>query len=124
MINGAYSSFWIPPSTSIPGRMGLLITAYLVLTNMSTSAQEFEASIFTAMDAWFVACRLLVGAALFEFALLIKILSRANNVHPQHQSVNCEVEGKCRMYDRIAFWAFSSSFILFALIYLIICMAH
>ena len=62
--------------------MGLHITAFLVLTNMSTSAQEFDASIFAAMDAWFVAFRLLVVAALFEFALLIKLFSNENKVHP------------------------------------------
>ena len=71
--------------------MALLITAYLVLTNMSTSTQEFDASVFTAMDAWFVFCRLLVGAALFEFALLIKLLSRVDNVHPQHQVDKFEI---------------------------------
>ena len=119
-----YFSFWIPPSSSIPGRMGLLITAYLVLTNMSTSTQEFDASIFTAMDAWFVACRLLVGAALFEFALLIKLISNENKIHPQQYGIQYEIDDRCRLYDKITFWAFSSSFILFAFVYGVICMSH
>ena len=76
------------------------------------------------MDAWFVFCRLLVGAALFEFALLIKLLSRVDNVHPQHQVDKCEINNKCRVYDKIAFWAFSSLFILFSLVYFIVCMTH
>ena len=103
--------------------MGLLITAYLVLTNMSTSTQEFDATIFTAMDAWFVACRLVVGAALFEFALLIKILSRVDKVNPNHD-IKGEIDNKCRKYDKVAFWAFSSLFILFALVYGVVCMSH
>ena len=104
--------------------MGLLITAYLVLTNMSASTQEFDASVFTAMDAWFVACRLLVGAALLEFALLIKIFSTVDKVNPNHHDINGEIDAKCRKYDKVAFWAFSSSFILFALVYGVICMSH
>ena len=40
--------------------MALLITAYLILTNMSASAKDSAGSVFTAMDAWFYACRILV----------------------------------------------------------------
>ena len=100
--------------------MGLLITTYLVLTNMSASTDEFDASVFTAMDAWFVACRLLVGAALFEFAMLIKIFSTIDKVNPNHHDIKGEIDEKCRKYDKVAFWAFSSSFILFALVYVVI----
>ena len=92
--------------------MGLLITAYLILTNMSISNHEFEASVFTAMDAWFVACRLLVGGALFEFALVIKLSTRAK-VDQQQYSARIQIDDKYRLYDSIAFWAFSSVFIIF-----------
>ena len=102
--------------------MALLITAYLVLTNMSAPDQEFDA--FTAMDAWFVACRLIVGATLFEFALLIKILSSSDSPHPKMQGEKYDVEDKCKLYDRRAFVIFSSSFVLFAVIYFAVCMAH
>jgi hypothetical protein len=53
--------------------MGLLVTSYLVLTNMSSAAQTFEARVFTAMDGWFYCCKLLVIGALFEFAYLLKL---------------------------------------------------
>ena len=104
--------------------MALLITAYLVLTNMSAPDQEFDA--FTAMDAWFVACRLIVGALSwsFEFALLIKILSSSDSPRPKMQGEKYDVEDKCKLYDRRAFVIFSSSFVLFAVIYFAVCMAH
>ena len=73
-------SFWIPTDASIPGRMALLITAYLILTNMATSQHgnmAFDAKVFSAMDAWFYACRFFVGAAMLQFAMVIK-LSWAN----------------------------------------------
>ena len=103
--------------------MALLITAYLILTNMSISNHEFEASVFTAMDAWFVACRLLVGGALFEFALLIKLTTKAK-VDPQQRSARGEIDDKHRLYDSIAFWAFSSVFILFTFVYGGVCIFH
>ena len=62
----------IPPTMIISGRMGLLITAYLVLTNMSAAAMSFNAPVFTAIDAWFYICKLIVIAALFEFALILR----------------------------------------------------
>ena len=77
--------------------MGLLITVYLILTNMSISNHEFEASVFTAMDAWFVACRLLVGGALLEFALLIKLTTKAK-VGPQQMYGKSEIDDKYRRY--------------------------
>ena len=36
----------------ITGRLGLLITAYLVLTNMTAAAMSFNSPVFTAIDAW------------------------------------------------------------------------
>ena len=101
--------------------MGLLITAYLILTNMSISNHEFEASVFTAMDAWFVVCRLLVGGALFEFALLIKLSLK---VDQKQNDIRGEFEKQCRVYDKIAFRAFNSALILFTLAYGIVCMSH
>ena len=45
-------SFWIP-STSIPGRMGLLVTSYLVLINIAAgNSDRYRLDAFTAVDAW------------------------------------------------------------------------
>ena len=78
-------SFWVPPA-SIPGRTALLITTYLVLTNMSSAAMSFNAPVFTAMDVWFYACKMIVVAAIFEFAAILKILNSSkgsftNDIH-------------------------------------------
>jgi hypothetical protein len=70
-------SFWIS-ATSVPGRMGLLITTYLVLTNMSAGATPFKAQVFTAMDAWLYGCKLLNIGALFEYAFLLRMIKVAS----------------------------------------------
>jgi hypothetical protein len=53
--------------------MGLLITSYLILTNMSATALTFHVASFTAMDAWLYICKLVVIAALFEYAWLLRM---------------------------------------------------
>ncbi len=51
--------------------MGLLITSYLVLTNISAATHDIR--VFTAMDFWLYTCKLLIIAAIMEFAWLLKI---------------------------------------------------
>ena len=57
----------------VTGRLGLLVTAYLVLTNMTAAAMSFNSPVFTAIDAWFYFCKLIVIAAVFEFAAILRI---------------------------------------------------
>ena len=106
--------------------MGLLITAYLILTNMSTSAKAFDAKVFTAMDAWFYACRFFVGAALFEFAMVIKLISKLPTGGEQEESSteSTLAYDRYRVYDSLAFWIFGATFIVFCFVYGGICFSH
>ena len=66
-------SFWIP-STSIPGRMGLLVTSYLVLINIAAgNSDRYRLDAFTAVDAWLYGCKILVTLAIFEYAWILKM---------------------------------------------------
>ena len=119
-------SFWIPTDASIPGRMALLITAYLILTNMATSQHgnmAFDAKVFSAMDAWFYACRFFVGAALLQFAMVIKLVSRlpSESDLEEHRQGTTSASKRCRIYDRFAFWIFSLTFVVFCFAYGAIC---
>ena len=112
--------------------MGLLITAYLILTNMATSSRVFGAKVFTAMDAWFYTCRFFVGAALFEFAMIIKLTSKVpatrNTMVVIEQEITSTTDrsanDRCRLYDNYAFWIFSLTFLAFCLAYGIVCLSH
>ena len=108
--------FWIAPSASIAGRMGLIITAYLILTNMSTSA-HIDLPTFTAMDIWFYACRFLVGGAILEFLFVLRKSSEASNVikvNPGPQKMLMQKqrspEEQSARYDRNAFIIFNAVF--------------
>ncbi len=53
--------------------MGLLVTSYLVLTNMGTSAKPFKTQVFTALDAWLYTCKLMVIGAIMEYGWILKM---------------------------------------------------
>ena len=134
----AFVSFWVPPA-SIPGRMALLITTYLVLTNMSSSAMSFNAPVFTAMDVWFYVCKMTVVAAIFEFAAILKILN-SSKTSPQKMNSNkpreafldqkremeesgkARLEARCRKIDNFAFFAFNAGFVAFSGTYGLFCL--
>ncbi len=53
--------------------MALLITSYLVLTNMHAS----KYTVFTAIDGWMYVCKVFVIAAMLEFAWLLRLMKKA-----------------------------------------------
>ena len=120
-------SFWISPSASIPGRMALLITAYLILTNMSTSAHEFDTSDFTAMDIWYIFCRCMVAVALIESVLVMRIGRRNQTVmNPRVESMETPrpAEERIGIYDYYSFIIANTIFVAFCAVYLAVCFSH
>ena len=87
---------------------------------MSASV-KFDGSVFTAMHIWFYACRLLVCGALLEFAWVLKKLSGGprKTVAPNH-----EREDNIHCYDFYAFIVFISLFIVFCVIYGVVCLSQ
>ena len=105
--------------------MALLITSFLILTNMSASVVEFDGSaVFTAMHAWFYACRLLVGGALLQFAWVIKKFSGVPKKAKVARSDQTKKEDKLCRYDYYAFIVFNALFIVFCVVYGVICLSH
>ena len=114
----------------VTGRLGLLITAYLVLTNMTTAAMSFNSPVFTAIDAWFYACKLIIIAAVFEFAAILKIMNS-----PPSVNISADIEAfqtddlaelhkrrvRSRKVDANAFLCFNILFALFCIIYGVVC---
>ena len=112
----------------VTGRLGLLITAYLVLTNMTTAAMSFNSPVFTAIDAWFYACKLIIIAAVFEFAAILKIMNSVVTISTDIDAFqNNDIAGldnrkvRSRQVDANAFMVFNIIFALFYIIYGVVC---
>ena len=70
----SWISFLIPMDV-IPGRMGLLVTLFLVLVNIfnTVTTNTPKAEGLTAIEAWMLACILFVCGALFEWVSVLNM---------------------------------------------------
>ena len=91
----SWVSFLIPPEV-VPGRMALLITLFLVLTNIFNTITNISPNVegMTAISSWMIACMFFVFLALLEYALILYFLL----VSQPHISVG---DGKIESFDTI-----------------------
>ena len=77
LVSFSWISFWIPPEI-IPGRMGLLVTIYLVLANIGNGARANAPTQGkeTVIDLWLQICQAFDALALFEYAFLLFAIRR------------------------------------------------
>lgn len=70
-------SFLISPDV-VPGRMALLITIFLVLTNIGNSSRENSPTQgeATVIDLWLQSCQVFVSLALCEYGFLLYIIRK------------------------------------------------
>merc|ERR1740136_79540 len=73
----SWVSFLIKPEV-VPGRMGLLVTLFLVLINIFNSVRENApiSSRLNAIDLYLVVCIFLVFGALMEYAVILLMLKK------------------------------------------------
>ena len=71
------------PFLSVPGRMALLVTLFLVLVNIfnSVTANAPKAEGLTAVETWVVMCILHVFCVLAEYAIILKIIQIEKRKH-------------------------------------------
>ena len=71
----SWSSFLIPPEV-VPGRMALLVTLFLVLTNIFNTITNISPNVegMTAISSWMIACMFFVFGALLGYAGLLYFL--------------------------------------------------
>ena len=71
----SWASFTIPPEV-VPGRMCLLATLFLALTNIFNTITNTSPNVdgTTAMKSWMIACILFVFFALLEYASILYFL--------------------------------------------------
>ena len=114
-------SFKIPPE-SVPGRLGLLVTAFLVLVNISASGQAgavVGTNVFTSLDLWLMVCKFVVAAEIFEYAVLLRLMrvGFANAKVGQNGSRKVEMEERCTKIDARCFYGMIISYVTFTVMY-------
>ena len=127
-------SFKIPPD-SVPGRMGLLVTCFLVIVNISGSHNEGInaggiSNAFTALDLWITVCEAVVSLGIVEYAFILNAvregefevpLSRfckaRNKVNPKRSPGEVDINKECDKIDRACFRGLLTAFLAFASIY-------
>ncbi len=90
--------------------------------------------VFTALDAWLYVCKFFIILGLLEFAWLLKIMKSGRNRGSNKSADNelkseawsagrtsnmskCDVDGKCRVIDYWAFYAYNGLYLVFCLGY-------
>ena len=97
-----YLSLYIPPD-SIPGRIAIAMTTILTLTAMFSGVRGSvpQVSYISYLDIWMVICLIFVNAFMFEFVLVVHLISIDMEIFSQ------VVERKCRVLFPILFIIFN-----------------
>jgi len=137
----SWVSFLISPSV-VPGRMGLLVTLFLVLTNMFNTINTVSPTVegMTSISIWLLSCILFVAGAVAEYAVIL-YLKRALDCSPPLTGTELgsrtitmnkdkfdqwlvslgekvpKTEADIARVDKMALIIFSSSFMVFNLLY-------
>jgi len=137
----SWVSFLVSPSV-VPGRMGLLVTLFLVLTNMFNTINTESPTVegLTSISIWLLSCIVFVAAAVTEYAGILYLKRNLECSPPVTDSELCsrtvtmnkdkfglwvvsladklpKTEADIAKLDKTALFIFSSSFIIFNMFY-------
>ena len=84
----SWVSFVIPPEV-VPGRMALLVTLFLVLTNIFNTITNVSPNVegMNAIASWMIACMFFVFLALLEYAAILYFLLVSINDQEKYKVV-------------------------------------
>ena len=107
-------SFLIPPEM-VPGRMALLVTLFLVLTEIYTNIanQSPVSNSINQLSVWMIACIFFVFGALMEYAALLFVRYRSY-IDPDVAFKN---SGLMKTIDLFSFTTFPVMFVIFNVMY-------
>ena len=134
MVSISFMSFSI---TSVPGRLSILVTSYLVLTNVSAFAIDPKSPdnyTLTALGIWYTACKIFVTLGIAEYATVLYLIRREKKRQAgvaaaasqngsktnTKQAWKANVVEDCYLYS----WLDDLSWALFSGLYLTFCLAY
>ena len=114
-----YFSFLVPPDC-YPGRLGFLLTIFLVLVNMFMGILYIVPMTdgINFMALWLLTCIFFVFAALLEYAIILSHKGiMANKIEDRGSHTNNLLEKSILYLDRYALICFPLAFFLFLIIF-------
>ena len=120
--------FFIPPE-AIPGRIGLLVTAFLVLVSLASTHTFYSPghNVFTALDFWIISCEVFLSVEIFQYAVLLRMMRRSKIKSGGRGSSSSSSSSRnmpsksmhrlCTKIDRICFWIVLVTYLLFCAVY-------
>merc|ERR1712008_423919 len=92
-------SFLINPDV-IPGRMGMIVTLYLISANVYNSVEGPSSRGFSNIELWMVGAQFPILLALFEYGFILYLKKTARKVEDHNQKMDID-DSKPDISDRI-----------------------
>ena len=68
----------------MPARLGLLVTTYLIATNIYCAVEVPDVRGFCFIDTWMIGIQLTILLAIFEYAIVLSLIRSRSKLEKQH----------------------------------------
>ena len=111
------SSFFIKPEV-VPGRMGLIVTLFLILINTYKSVNAPQARGFSFIEIWYIGIQIPIVFAFLEYAIILAS-TRKYGLERELKLGNqlIRVQEILSIVDQVSFWISVLYLVIFNLIY-------
>ena len=75
----------------VPGRVGLLLTAYLIASNVYSSVEAPQSRGFCFIDVWMVGVQISILTAIFEYGIVLALIRATKDKNQQSKSRTIQV---------------------------------
>ena len=105
MVALSFISFIIPPNC-YPGRISLLVTIFLCIINVMTSAMQNspESNGLNAMNCWFLICLAQVAFASLEYAVIIYFMRFSKKIQNSQKERSSSIKVKTNLKESNDVW--------------------
>ena len=116
-------SYSINPEV-VPGRLGLLVTLYLIASNVYNSVKAPEDRGFSYIEVWMTGIQIMILLAIFEYGIALTLMKyykkpKVNESKMDGTDQN-DIKNFINFMDKITLFLASSFFILFVCVYWIV----
>lgn len=114
-------SYCISPEI-VPGRLGLLVTLYLIASNVYNSLKVPENRGFSYLEIWMTGVQIIILLAIFEYGIaltLLKYYTPNDNIKNFHDK-EADIKHFISSLDKLTFFLATALLILFVVFYWII----